>query len=211
MTRAQRADLDERQRSRILGALAACIGGKGYAATTIADIARQARVSKSTVYVHFRDKDDIFMALYSTASDRVIEVISQAAEEASRAGLGWREQITASLGAYLAAMAAGRDLSRCLVVEAPAVSPRALALRAEVLERYVDALHGLAVAAAREDAEVPVPPRSLILGLLGGINEYMLQVLASDGRIGPKQATAEANQLVSAVIDGYRGAESTAR
>ena len=48
---------DAPRRGRILWALATCMAAKGYQATTIADIAGAARVSKTVVYAHFRDKE----------------------------------------------------------------------------------------------------------------------------------------------------------
>jgi AcrR family transcriptional regulator len=188
LTDQQRAELTVRQRSQILGGLAACIQERGYAGTTISQIAAAAKVSKSTVYAHFVDKDDIFLELYSTASDHVIAVIDDAATAVAGQRLDWRAQIRAVLGAYMTAMEAGHEFTRCLLVEAQAVSPRALALRSEVLDRYHP---GLAV-----------PSRTLILGVLGGINEYMLHALAGGGALTRNEVADAASELMCCVIAG---------
>ncbi len=55
-------DSDERQQ-QILDAAAAVIIRLGYDKTTVGDIADEAGVSRGTVYLYFRGKEDLFEAL----------------------------------------------------------------------------------------------------------------------------------------------------
>ena len=64
--------------ARLTAGLAASIAEKGYAATTIADVVRHARVSKRTFYEHFADKEACFLALYSETTDALLELIGRA-------------------------------------------------------------------------------------------------------------------------------------
>src|SRR4051794_7789345 len=98
---------DAHRRGRILRALATCMAEKGYQSTTIADIARAGRVSKTVVYAHFRDKEQVMLELYSRATDHVLETVQQARQEAQTAGLPWRERLRSVVAAYLPALAAG--------------------------------------------------------------------------------------------------------
>src|ERR687893_606261 len=82
---------DGPRRGRILWALATCMAEKGYQATTIADIARAGRVSKTVVYAHFRDKEHCLLELYSRATDRVLETLQGA--QADAAELPWRDRL----------------------------------------------------------------------------------------------------------------------
>src|SRR3712207_2111238 len=84
---------DGHRRGRILRALASCMAEKGYQATTIADIAREARVSKTVVYAHFRDKEQCLLELYSRATDHVLDTVRRAQEDARAAGLPWRDRV----------------------------------------------------------------------------------------------------------------------
>ena len=111
---------DGHRRGRILRALATCMAEKGYQATTIADIARAGRVSKTIVYAHFRDKEECLLELYSRATDHVLRTVSDAQEEARAAGLPWRERMRAVIGAYLEALAAGPAMAWAAVVEVQA-------------------------------------------------------------------------------------------
>ena len=65
-------------RLRLIGAMAALLAERGYSTVTIADIARQAHVSKRTFYEHFADKDACFIACYETLSNMVLQSIVDA-------------------------------------------------------------------------------------------------------------------------------------
>src|SRR3954468_15790820 len=58
----QRAEGEQRTRSRIVDAAEALHGSVGPAHTTIADIADRAGVTRATVYRHFPDADALFVA-----------------------------------------------------------------------------------------------------------------------------------------------------
>lgn len=49
--------------NRILDAAFACVGEKGYAATSMNDIVRRSGISKGGAYWHFESKDEIFVSL----------------------------------------------------------------------------------------------------------------------------------------------------
>lgn len=61
MTRQQQRT--EETRSRILEAAAACFARNGYDATGVAEICREARLSKGAFYHHFDTKHEVFLAL----------------------------------------------------------------------------------------------------------------------------------------------------
>src|SRR5690348_12725329 len=142
---------------------------KGYRATTISDIARAARVSKTVVYAHFRDKEHCLLELYSRATDKVLELVREALARAD--GLPWREQLHAGIAAYLEALASGPAVAWAALVEVQAAGRTALALRRDVVDRYVELLTGVAAGLVREHpGEVRPIGRELVLAAVGGIN-----------------------------------------
>jgi len=56
------------RRVQILEAAALIFPQKGYASTTLQDIAQAAGISSSTIYQHFRSKEDLFLALTDSLS-----------------------------------------------------------------------------------------------------------------------------------------------
>jgi AcrR family transcriptional regulator len=166
---------DAPRRGRILWALASCMAEKGYQATTVADIARAARVSKTVVYANFPDKEHCLLELYSRANDRVLATVREAQEDARATGLPWRERLRAGITAYLEALAAGPAVAWAALVEVQAAGRTALALRRGVIDRYVDLLVDVAAGlAADHPDEVRPVSRELVLAAVGGINELIL-------------------------------------
>src|SRR3954467_4161473 len=60
MTQEERS---ERSREQILAAALKLFSHRGYGATSVRDVAEEARLSKGNVYHHFPDKETIFRAL----------------------------------------------------------------------------------------------------------------------------------------------------
>ncbi len=63
----------QKTRKRILKAAIRAFGRTGYWSTSIDDIARSARVAKGTVYLHFPDKEALFLAVV----EHILEQLSQ--------------------------------------------------------------------------------------------------------------------------------------
>lgn len=90
-TRAMRravSDADkERRRRELLAAAKSLFAERGFQATTIADVARQAGVSYGVVYWYFDSKDDLFHALMADEEahlrERIAEALAAAPPDAS--------------------------------------------------------------------------------------------------------------------------------
>lgn len=189
---------DGHRRGRILRALAATMAEKGYQATTIADIARAGRVSKTVVYAHFRDKEECLLELYSRSTDHVLETVRQAQRDARRAGLPWRQRLRSVIRAYLAALAGGPEIAWAALVEVQAAGRPALALRRAVIDRYVDLITAFAAdLAAEHPDEVRTVPREFVVAAVGGINELILaRVERGDAALLEQDADVAADVLI---------------
>ena len=62
-------------RRRLLEGMAHAVAAKGYADTTIADIVREASVSRRTFYEHFSTTQECLVALYEAASHNALKVL----------------------------------------------------------------------------------------------------------------------------------------
>jgi len=183
-------------RARLTEGLAAAIAEKGYAAVTIADVVRIARVSKRTFYEHFADKEACFLALYGETSDELIELI---ATSAATAPGSWEERIEAAARAYFERVAGEPELIRAALLEIQAAGPRARELRREVQRRYADQLRAFSDAAAAEGAGRALTP-ALATAVVGGLNELMLEAVEAGRaeRIG--ELADAATELIRAVL-----------
>jgi AcrR family transcriptional regulator len=157
-------------RARILGAMARLAADKGYAAVTIDDLARAARISKRTFYDHFADKEACLLAAYDAAATAVYE----GAERAAEAGAGdWRDQVETVLVTYLKALAAEPDMTRVFLVEIQAAGPEALEHHLAVDLRYAALLRRI----VRRGGERRLS-QGMAIALLGAVNELVLHDVA---------------------------------
>jgi AcrR family transcriptional regulator len=186
----------EASRVRILGGLGASIAERGYAATTIADIVRHARVSKRTFYEQFSDKEACFLDLYSQTSDELLALIAAAAS----GDAPWEQRLEAAARAYFERLGAEPALSRAALVEIQAAGPRALRLRRDVQRRYAELLQALSAQAAAELPGLRPLSDALATAVVGGLNELMLEAVEAghEARLGELAGTA--TELIRAVL-----------
>ncbi|MFI0915153.1 TetR/AcrR family transcriptional regulator C-terminal domain-containing protein [Streptomyces abikoensis] len=69
-----------RKRKAILDAATQAFMAKGYSGTSMDDIAKQAAVSKQTVYKHFADKEKLFAEIVLATTDRVDAMVDMVAD-----------------------------------------------------------------------------------------------------------------------------------
>ncbi len=195
MMRIERADdASEGNRARLLEGFSASVAEKGYAATTIADIVRLARVSKRTFYEHFADKDACFLASYRAASDEMLAAIASAVDPTAP----WETQMRVAMRAYLAALEENPALTRTFLLEIHAAGPAALEARRGIHQRFAELLRALTGAARKTNPELGTLSRAMATALVGGINELVLAALAGDLQLRTVEKTATA--LVHAVL-----------
>ena len=178
-------------RSRLLEGMAHAVADKGYAATTIADIVREASVSRRTFYEHFDSKSDCLIALYEAASHNALKVLRGAIDPAH----AWQTQLEHALAAYLGGLAANPVLMRTLYVEILGLGRTGLESRRRVNQEIVSFM--LSVVNGSSSAEA-LSPR-MAMAVVGGINELVLECIEQDrvDRLGDLVDTAA--QLVRAV------------
>jgi AcrR family transcriptional regulator len=144
------SQVGERQRERLLRAMASCVGMSGYADTTIADIVRVARTSRSAFYEQFADKEACFLAAYEQMTAGFITASLREAERVS----GWQDKLDVGISTYFEWMAGRPEVAVSTVVEVHSAGRRALEARNRALRDWVRTLEGVAVLARRSGAEV---------------------------------------------------------
>src|SRR5262252_1664994 len=90
------------RRDQIVAAALACFARTGYHATTMADVAAQAGVSKGTPYLYFDSKEALFLALHEEWDCGLAERVNAAIAALPEAG---RRSPRRVLGAVAAAVA----------------------------------------------------------------------------------------------------------
>lgn len=109
------------QRRRLLDAAFAVVAAKGYPATTVGDLTKEAGVSRTTFYEMFEDKEACFLASFDDAVERLARQVVAAYESQQR----WPERVAAGLATALAALAADPALARLSLVDVGNAGPAA--------------------------------------------------------------------------------------
>jgi AcrR family transcriptional regulator len=137
--RLTREQVVQSQRSRMLRAMAEVMAEKGYAATSVTDVLRKARVSRETFYQQFSSKEDCFMGAFEAA----VEIVLDRARATPPQKGPPLERFGRGLRAYLDALAAQPAFARLFLIEAYAAGPNVVELRAVLQQRFADTVNDL--------------------------------------------------------------------
>ena len=163
------------QRERMLAAMIAAAGRKGYGATTIGDITRGARVSRDTFYEQFANKEQCFLAAYDAISRELIDaVVAVGTSQPS-----YVEAVRDGIHAYLRFWSERPDALRVCTLEVMAAGEEALAHRERTLRSFARLFRIIAERAAAEQPGLPTVPdivvRACVLAVLELATEYTRQ------------------------------------
>ncbi len=145
-----REQVAHHQRERLIAGLAEAVAEKGYAAVTLTDIVKQAKVSRRVFYANFEGKEQCFLAAFEV----VVAHLREVAAEALEALAGWPRQAVAATAAVLGFLAAEPDLARLCLVESRAAGPA-------VAARFNEAVGELAPLLRQGRGERPAGERPL--------------------------------------------------
>jgi AcrR family transcriptional regulator len=180
----------EAHRRRAVDAMAEAVGERGYAATTVGDVLRRARMSRRTFYQLFRNREECFLAAYDTAFDGAMGRLAIAH---SGNGRRWAGRVEAGLAALFEYLAAEPGLARVWLVEAPSLGPagierhertmKALARRLAELRREDDVGSANGHAMMRFEASIGAVHRVVQARLLDGRAEELPELAPDIARL----------------------------
>jgi AcrR family transcriptional regulator len=194
-----KADNKQEQRSRatrekLLSAARALFAQRGYAAVGTEEIVRAAGVTRGALYHQFRDKEQLFEAVFEEVEAQTTQRIAEGALAAATDPLA---ALRAGSHAFLA-VCAEPDVERIILLDAPAVLGwerwreigfrHGLGLVVGVLQAGMDA-----------GAIAPQPITPLAHLLLGALDEGALYVARAQD---PATARSEVELIVNRLIDG---------
>jgi len=183
-----------------MAGFAAAVSEKGYAAATIADIVRHARVSKRSFYEHFEDKEDCLLASYAKVAAEIQECLVKAV--VANEGKAWTEQLDAVLAAYVAALEVAPSLTRACLMEMAAAGPRARKLRREVHESFARLLREFVKQARAHHPELRPISATVATAIVGGIDELLLAQVEKGPQRKLSKVRDVASELIRAVVRG---------
>jgi AcrR family transcriptional regulator len=185
------------QRERLLRAMGQCVSERGYSETTIADVVRVARTSRTVFYRHFVDKEGCFLETYREMTRTRIGASLAAAAAVD----GWREKLEAGINAYFQWMAEHPEVAVTTVVEVHRAGRAALEARGRALAAWTRSLEGVAVLANADGWPVALDEAAYLAILLTA--EAFVHEYALNGSLPRVVEREPAVQALAAVLFGH--------
>ena len=167
------------QRERLLRAAVAAVADKGYPAVTVADIVHRAKVSRAAFYLHFRGREDCFLAatrrggqlLYSHVTEAARAVPDDAPDE---------EVLRAACRAFLAFLADEPAFARVFYIDMPAAGPAAVERLQDAGCRFAELNAKWHRRARTRHPDWPVVPDEAYQALSGATDELVRSWVSAD-------------------------------
>jgi AcrR family transcriptional regulator len=182
-------------RRRLIRAARRLYGRKGYADTSIEDVARAAKVTRGALYHHFDNKRELFRAVYEQLAEELTAGLLEAARREPRPELHLEIGCQAFLDACL-----DRDVRQILILDAPAVL--GVEDRDEINALHARGMLKLALSGAMENGYLrgqAVEPLAYLL--LGALEEAGLQIARAPD---VDAARAELGDALGGLLDGLK-------
>jgi AcrR family transcriptional regulator len=155
-------EVSARQRERLLRGMGRCVSDQGYAETTIADVVRYARTSRSVFYKHFADKEECFLETYRQMTDVRIEASLAAAAEVA----DWEAKLDVGIATYMRWMAEHPEVAITTVVEVHRAGRRAQEARSRAISDWMHTIKSVTVLAGQAGVEVEVDETAVLAIIL---------------------------------------------
>ena len=189
-----RAEQVAQTRSALIGAGRRLFGEQGYAATSVDDLARAARVTTGALYHHFPTKT----ALFETVFEAVHAELMKASASAASGAADELDALARGFDAFLDAVLEP-DVQRIIVTDAPAVL--GLARFTEVDERYAVSAVVAALQAADDAGRLHADdPETLARLLLGALVRGSMLIAGSADQAATRESVGRA---VKALLAGF--------
>ena len=205
-TRRRRAvsDADKSQRrDEIMAAAKEAFARKGFHATTIADIAKQAGLAYGSIYWYFDSKDELFHALMAVEEGALRAHVAAAlaapgaSAENAMGGAPFRAAVQATFEFFEVDKATVKLLFR----DAYALGDRFEKHLGGIYERFIDDIETFVVASQERGEVVAAPPRMVAYTLAALVGQLAHRRLSTNDDVTAAQV---ADFVVSLVLDGLR-------
>lgn len=202
-TRRRRAVSDEeksQRRDEIMAAAKKVFARKGFHATTIADVAKQAGLAYGSIYWYFDSKDSLFHELMAVEEEALRSRVS-----VELAGLGEKagpeEMFRTAVRATLEFFESDKATVKLLFRDAYALGDRFEKHLGGIYERFIDEIETFIVLAQERGDVVEAPPRMVAFTLAALIGQLAHRRLSTDDGVS---ADVVADFVVSLALDGLR-------
>jgi AcrR family transcriptional regulator len=194
-----RAEQVAQTRAALVAAGRRLFGEHGFGATSVEDLAGEARLTTGALYHHFPTKTALFEAVFVQAHTDLMTASTNAAKGASD-GV---DELARGFEAFLDGVLAP-DMQRILLVDGPAVLGLARYTELDELYAHAAIVHALTAAAQAGSIEVEDPETTTRL-LLGALTRGAMLIANSPDPVQTRHAVAKSMRALLSSFTPSRG------
>ena len=199
------AEDKSRRRDEVMAAAKKVFARNGFHATTIADIAKEARLAYGSVYQYFDSKEELFDALMAAEEYALRTHLAVAlAATGARPDESW-EPLRATVQATFEFFEADRATAKLVFRDAYALGERFEKHLIAIYERFIDDIEDRIVAAQEHGEVILVSSRMAAYSMGALIGQLAHRRLVTDDGVSAAQV---ADFVVWLVLNGLRPRES---
>lgn len=186
---------------RILRAAIKVFASKGFYATKVSEIAKTAGVADGTIYLYFKNKDDLLISIFEDRITRLIAVLRTEIDAAE----GFDEKLRVVVELQLGLLEGQRDLAEVVTVNLRQSSRLMKQYAAPLFTEYLDLIASvIASGQAQGLVRADLSPRVVAIGLWGALDGIALTWALGGKSDEPEALRRGARQIASVFLHGVR-------
>lgn len=189
------------KRERILRGAIKVFARKGFYATRVSEIAKAAGVADGTIYLYFKNKDDVLVSIFE---DRITKLLAVLRKEIDRAE-SFEEKLRIVVELQLGLLEGQRDLAEVVTVNLRQSSRLLKEYAAPLFTEYLELIGSVIAFGQKEGIVDPqLSPRVIATGLWGALDGIALTWALGGKKSKPEALRRAATQIASVFLSGVR-------
>ena len=187
------------KRDRILRAAIKVFAKNGFYATRVSEIAKAAGVADGTIYLYFKNKDDVLITIFEDGIQQLLAILREVAASEQP----FDERITRIIELQLGLLEDQRDLAEVITVNLRQSSSLLKQYATPLFMEYIDVIAGLIRDGQKEGAfRKDINSRVVARSLFGALDAILLTWAL--GEADPPSLRRAASHCASLFLEGLR-------
>jgi TetR/AcrR family fatty acid metabolism transcriptional regulator len=187
------------KRDRILKAAIEVFAKNGFYATRVSEIAKAAGVADGTIYLYFKNKEDVLITIFEEGINRLLTILREVAESDEP----FENRITRIVELQLGLLEEQRDLAEVITVNLRQSSRLLKQYATPLFMQYIDVIAGVVREGQEEGAfRKDLNPRVVARSLFGALDAILLTWALGEG--DPAALRKAASHCASLFLEGLR-------
>lgn len=187
------------KRERILKAAIEVFAKNGFYATRVSEIAKAAGVADGTIYLYFKNKDDVLITIFEEGIRRLLAILRDVADSEEP----FERQVSRIIELQLGLLEDQRELAEVITVNLRQSSSLLKQYAAPLFMEYIDVIAGVVREGQRQGAfREDLNPRVVARSLFGALDAILLTWALGDA--DPVSLRRASTHCASLFLEGLR-------